>query len=149
MNFVAFHVLSTSGVRRAIVRANDVEEDVAFQNDVNRLLANLHERQVPMRALGWLGTAPDWDARRSAAQRATGTGTRTRARAPRSGGKNAGDAKAAAAVAAPAGESGARTPPIDFAAVGQALISVSPTPVSEQAPVRIDWAPAARRRRLG
>lgn len=147
MNFVAFHVVSTSGVRRAIVRANDVEEDVAFQNDVNRLLATLHERQVPMRALGWLGTAPDWDPRRPTGQRVPGT--RTRPRAPRSGGKNAGDAKAAAAVAAPAGETGARTPPIDFAAVGQALISVSPTPVSEQATVQVDWAPAARRRRLG
>ena len=55
MNLVNYDVVSATAIRRALVRPNDLREDVAFQNDVNRLMATLQERLTPMRALGWFG----------------------------------------------------------------------------------------------
>ncbi len=43
-----------AGVRRAVVPAGDIREDVAFQNDINILLARFDAKIPPLTALGWV-----------------------------------------------------------------------------------------------
>lgn len=53
-------ILASSDVRRALTPEGDLRGDVAFQNDVNALLARVEQMSVPWRALsdGTPGAAP-------------------------------------------------------------------------------------------
>lgn len=53
MNFPDYDFLEAAGVRRAVVPAGDIREDIAFQNDINLLLARLDAGNTPLKALGW------------------------------------------------------------------------------------------------
>ncbi|HVZ75167.1 MAG TPA: hypothetical protein VHJ20_22450 [Polyangia bacterium] len=44
-------ILAPGDVRRALTRTGDVRSDVAFQNDVNALLARFEQMAIPWRAL--------------------------------------------------------------------------------------------------
>jgi hypothetical protein len=43
-------IVSAAEARRALT-GGDIRDDVAFQNDINTLLARLEEKVVPLRAL--------------------------------------------------------------------------------------------------
>lgn len=54
MKFPSTDFVHVAGVRRAVVPAGDIREDVAFQNDINILLARLDAKIPPLTALGWV-----------------------------------------------------------------------------------------------
>jgi hypothetical protein len=54
MKLPDFNFVDAGSVRRAVVDAGDIRADVAFQNDINVLLALLDERVPPLQALGWV-----------------------------------------------------------------------------------------------
>jgi hypothetical protein len=56
MNLPEYDIVAAAGVRRAVVPAGDIREDIAFQNDINLLLARL-EGKNPLKALGWVREA--------------------------------------------------------------------------------------------
>ena len=41
-------------MRRAVVAAGDIREDIAFQNDINVMLARLDDANPGLQALGWV-----------------------------------------------------------------------------------------------
>jgi len=49
-----FDFVHVAEVRRAVVPAGDIREDVAFQNDINGLLARLDGKNPPLTALDWV-----------------------------------------------------------------------------------------------
>lgn len=57
MDFPDYDIVAAAGVRRAVVPAGDIREDIAFQNDINLLLARLDAANPPLRALGWVREA--------------------------------------------------------------------------------------------
>lgn len=57
MEFPQYDIVAATGVRRAVVPAGDIREDIAFQNDINLLLARLEATNPPLRALGWVREA--------------------------------------------------------------------------------------------
>ncbi len=57
MKLPDFDFVEAAGVRRAVVPAGDIRGDIAFQNDINVLLARLDGGNPPLRALGWVREA--------------------------------------------------------------------------------------------
>jgi hypothetical protein len=57
MEFPQYDIVAAAGVRRAVVPAGDIREDIAFQNDINLLLARLDAANTPLKALGWVREA--------------------------------------------------------------------------------------------
>jgi hypothetical protein len=57
MDFPDYDIVAAAGVRRAVVPAGDIREDIAFQNDINLLLARLDAANPPLKALGWVREA--------------------------------------------------------------------------------------------
>jgi hypothetical protein len=57
MDFPEYDIVVATGVRRAVVPAGDIREDIAFQNDINLLLARLDAANPPLKALGWIREA--------------------------------------------------------------------------------------------
>src|SRR5262245_38295283 len=57
MNLPEYDIVAAAGVRRAVVPAGDIREDIAFQNDINLLLARLDAGNTPLKALGWVREA--------------------------------------------------------------------------------------------
>jgi hypothetical protein len=51
-------ILAASEVRRSLTRDNDIRGTIAFQNDVNALLARVEQMQMPWRSLSDLEPAP-------------------------------------------------------------------------------------------
>jgi hypothetical protein len=49
-----FHIVRAAQVRRSLTQPGDVRGEVAFQNDINALLARFDEVKVPWKALGTL-----------------------------------------------------------------------------------------------
>ena len=54
MKLISFDFVQAAGVRRAVVPAGDIQGDIAFQNDINGILAGLDARNPPILALGWM-----------------------------------------------------------------------------------------------
>jgi hypothetical protein len=54
MKLPSIDFVHVAGVRRAVVPEGDIREDVAFQNDINILLARLDAKNPPLTALGWI-----------------------------------------------------------------------------------------------
>lgn len=54
MRLTNFDFVQAASVRRAVVPAGDIREDVAFQNDINGLLARFEGKNLPLTALGWI-----------------------------------------------------------------------------------------------
>ena len=54
MKLPSFDFVQATGVRRAVVPAGDIREDIAFQNDINGLLARMEGTNPPLTALGWI-----------------------------------------------------------------------------------------------
>jgi hypothetical protein len=50
--------LAAGEVRRSLTDSGDIRGDVAFQNDVNALLARVEQMQMPWRSLSDLNPAP-------------------------------------------------------------------------------------------
>ena len=50
MNFPEVKIVTAAEARRALTNG-DIRSEVAFQNDINTLLARLEETKVPLRAL--------------------------------------------------------------------------------------------------
>ena len=50
MNDPQIQILTAAEARRALTKG-DLQSEVAFQNDINMLLARLEETKVPLRAL--------------------------------------------------------------------------------------------------
>ena len=50
MNDPQVQILTAAEARRALTKG-DIQSEVAFQNDINMLLARLEETKVPLRAL--------------------------------------------------------------------------------------------------
>lgn len=63
-----FDFVQAGAVRRAVVPAGDIREDIAFQNDINGLLARFDAKIPPVTALGWFQepAAPPTDTSRGA-----------------------------------------------------------------------------------
>ena len=57
MELPEYDFVAAAGVRRAVVPAGDIREDIAFQNDINLLLARLDAANPPLKALGWVREA--------------------------------------------------------------------------------------------
>jgi len=57
MDFPEYDIVAATGVRRAVVPSGDIREDIAFQNDINLLLARLDAGNTPLKALGWVREA--------------------------------------------------------------------------------------------
>jgi hypothetical protein len=57
MEFPQYDIVAAAGVRRAVVPRGDIREDIAFQNDINLLLARLDAANPPLKALGWVREA--------------------------------------------------------------------------------------------
>jgi hypothetical protein len=57
MNLPSFDFVQATDVRRAVVPAGDIRGDIAFQNDINVLLARLDGISPPLQALGWVREA--------------------------------------------------------------------------------------------
>lgn len=57
MDFPEYDIVAAAGVRRAVVPSGDIREDIAFQNDINLLLARLDAGNTPLKALGWVSEA--------------------------------------------------------------------------------------------
>lgn len=55
---VKIEILASGDVRRALTPEGDLRGDVAFQNDVNALLARVEQMSVPWRALSDGTSAP-------------------------------------------------------------------------------------------
>jgi hypothetical protein len=51
-------ILTAAEVRGSLTLAGDIRSDVAFQNDVNALLARVEQFQMPWRSLSDLNPAP-------------------------------------------------------------------------------------------
>lgn len=54
MKLPSFDFVQAAAVRRAVVREGDIREDIAFQNDINGLLARLEGTNPPLTALDWI-----------------------------------------------------------------------------------------------
>jgi hypothetical protein len=54
MKLPSFDFVQVAQVRRAVVPEGDIREDIAFQNDINGLLARLEGTNPPLTALGWI-----------------------------------------------------------------------------------------------
>lgn len=55
MKLPSFDFMQAGAVRRAVVPEGDIREDIAFQNDINGLLARLDSGATPpLTALGWI-----------------------------------------------------------------------------------------------
>lgn len=54
MKLPSFDFVQAARVRRAVVPEGDIREDIAFQNDINGLLARLDGKNPPLTALGWI-----------------------------------------------------------------------------------------------
>ena len=50
MNHPEVQILTAAEARRALTKG-DIRDEVAFQNDINTLLARLEETKVPLKAL--------------------------------------------------------------------------------------------------
>jgi len=50
MNDPQVQIVTAAEARRALTKG-DIRDEVAFQNDINTLLARLEEHKVPLRAL--------------------------------------------------------------------------------------------------
>lgn len=57
MDLPEYDIVAAAGVRRAVVPSGDIREDIAFQNDINLLLARLDAGNTPLKALGWIREA--------------------------------------------------------------------------------------------
>jgi hypothetical protein len=57
MNLPEYDIVAAAGIRRALVPSGDIREDIAFQNDINLLLARLDAGATPLKALGWIREA--------------------------------------------------------------------------------------------
>jgi hypothetical protein len=55
---IGIEVLAASEVRRSLTNENDIRDSIAFQNDVNALLARVEQMQMPWRSLSDLEPAP-------------------------------------------------------------------------------------------
>jgi hypothetical protein len=62
MELPEYDIVAAAGVRRAVVPAGDIRGDIAFQNDINLLLARLDAANTPLKALGWVREAVQADA---------------------------------------------------------------------------------------
>jgi hypothetical protein len=51
MNDPQVRIVTAAQARRAMTKEGDIRDEVAFQNDINTLLARLEETKVPLRAL--------------------------------------------------------------------------------------------------
>jgi hypothetical protein len=51
MNEPHVRIVTAAEARRALTKEGDIRDEVAFQNDINTLLARLEETKVPLRAL--------------------------------------------------------------------------------------------------
>ena len=51
MNDPQVRIVTAAEARRAMTKEGDIRDEVAFQNDINTLLARLEETKVPLRAL--------------------------------------------------------------------------------------------------
>jgi hypothetical protein len=58
MKELEIKIVAAREVRRSLTKAEDIRGDVAFQNDVNALLARFEHLQVPWRSLSDLNPAP-------------------------------------------------------------------------------------------
>jgi hypothetical protein len=58
MKELEIQIVAAREVRRSLTKAEDIRGDVAFQNDVNALLARFEHLQVPWRSLSDLNPAP-------------------------------------------------------------------------------------------
>jgi hypothetical protein len=54
MNLSLYEFVAAPLVRRTLVVRGDVRSDVAFQNDINALLAEIEEEPVPFRSMSGL-----------------------------------------------------------------------------------------------
>lgn len=55
MKLPSFDFVQAAGVRRAVVPEGDIRGDIAFQNDINGLLARFDAQATPpLKALGWI-----------------------------------------------------------------------------------------------
>jgi hypothetical protein len=57
MDLPEYDIVAAAAVRRAVVPSGDIREDIAFQNDINLLLARLDAGNTPLKALGWIREA--------------------------------------------------------------------------------------------
>jgi hypothetical protein len=57
MNLPQYDIVAAAEVRRAVVPSGDIREDIAFQNDINLLIARLDAGKTPLKALGWIREA--------------------------------------------------------------------------------------------
>lgn len=57
MKLPIFDFVEAAGVRRAVVDAGDIRGDIAFQNDINVMLARLDDANPGLQALGWVREA--------------------------------------------------------------------------------------------
>jgi hypothetical protein len=55
---IEIQIVTAGQVRRSLTEAGDIRGDVAFQNDVNALLARFEHLQMPWRSLSDLNPAP-------------------------------------------------------------------------------------------
>jgi hypothetical protein len=51
MNDHRVRIVTAAEARRALTKEGDIRDEVAFQNDINTLLARLEETKVPLKAL--------------------------------------------------------------------------------------------------
>lgn len=51
MNDPQVRIVTAAEARRALTKEGDIRSEVAFQNDINTLLARLEETKVPLLAL--------------------------------------------------------------------------------------------------
>lgn len=56
MKLMDFDFVEIASVRRAVVPPGDIRGDIAFQNDINTIMASLDGRNPPLKALGWMRT---------------------------------------------------------------------------------------------
>jgi hypothetical protein len=54
MSYPEISIVPAPEVRQALTIEGDIRSEIAFQNDINRLLAWFEESQLPLRALGEL-----------------------------------------------------------------------------------------------
>jgi hypothetical protein len=58
MKELEMEILAAGQVRRALADARNIRDDIAFQNDVNALLARVEHLQMPWRSLSDISPAP-------------------------------------------------------------------------------------------